>query len=151
MIYILSILLIFLDQITKYIAKTILITKDTVPFINNFLHFTYVENTGAAFGMLQNQRFFFIGLTIVAVAIILIQYIRNLKKHKDKVLEISIALIIAGAIGNLIDRLFLGYVVDFIDIRLFSFPVFNIADICITFGVAIYFIKTLRYDNHEQN
>ena len=128
---------ILLDQLTKWLSVTFLKVVDTGPIIKGVIHLTYVENTGAAFGMLKNHRWVFIvisTLTIIAMALYL--YLG----HADKMLYgISISMIISGGIGNMIDRLALGYVVDFIDFRLINFAVFNGADsfVCVGAGILV--------------
>ena len=124
-----------LDFITKYLAVEYLEKIGTFPLIKNVFHLTYVENTGAAFGILKDARWVFISLTILVVAGII--YMIRVKKFTDIWLKTALALIIGGAAGNLIDRVFLGYVVDFFDFRLINFAVFNVADSCIVIGAVI--------------
>ena len=104
---------IVLDQLTKILASTYLMAVDTVPLINGVLHLTYVENTGAAFGMLDDQRWIF--LVLSTIAIIGIVGFLFWKKPQNKLLLASLTLIVSGGIGNMIDRIALGYVIDFID------------------------------------
>ena len=133
-----------IDQITKYIAVSTLQGNPSIHVIGDFLRFTYVENRGAAFGILQNQRTFFIISTVVLVVFILAMIVFN--KKITNFTRISLVLILSGAIGNFIDRLRLGYVIDFIDVRFgsfYDFPVFNIADSCIVIGTALLIILVL--------
>ena len=133
-----------IDQITKYIAVSTLQGNPSIHVIGDFLRFTYVENRGAAFGILQNQRTFFIISTVVLVVFILAMLVFN--KKITNFTRISLVLILSGAIGNFIDRLRLGYVIDFIDVRFgsfYDFPVFNIADSCIVVGTALLIILIL--------
>ena len=129
---------IVVDQISKFIAATYLTKVDTVPIIKDVLHLTYVENRGAAFGILKNHRWIFI--TISALAIIVITVILFKGAVENRLQCFSLALIVSGGIGNMIDRLLLGYVVDFIDFRLINFAVFNLADsiVCIGAGILIF-------------
>lgn len=148
----LVILIVILDQVTKYVAKTYLI-GNTVTIIKNLLYFTYVENKGAAFGIFQNARTFFIIITLIVLVGIL-YFIKKYETKLDKLEKISISMIFSGAIGNFIDRLLSGYVVDFIGIVLpfnYKFPIFNIADIAVTFGALILIIKVLFFDNKEES
>ena len=121
---------IILDQLTKFLSVKFLTLVDTVPIIKNVIHLTYVENTGAAFGMLKNHRWVFI---IGMLAYLYLGHAEN------KLYAISVAMVISGGIGNMIDRLALGYVVDFIDFRLINFAVFNGADsfVCVGAGMLV--------------
>ncbi len=124
-----SIIIILLDQITKFYAVKLLKGNAPIIIIKNFLQFNYVENFGAAFGILQNKKVFFIIMTTIVVIGIII-YIKT-NSHLTTTMKIALAMIIGGAIGNLVDRIRLGYVVDFIDVNFwghYDFPVFNVAD-----------------------
>ena len=122
--------IIILDQLTKYICEATLKIGETVPLIKNFIHLTLVHNKGAGFGILQNQRIFFVVFSLIVLAAIIYKW---KKIPEEKSLSIPLGLILGGIIGNLIDRAFLGYVIDFIDFRFW--PVFNVADSCISIGV----------------
>lgn len=137
----LMILLIGLDQATKFLIWSDKVRFENLQIIKDFFYLTYVENTGASFGMLKDvswSRWLFLVLT-VATVIFMIWY---LIKHKHTLLRLSLSLIIAGAVGNFIDRLLRGFVVDFFHFYPFGydFAVFNVADICINIGVALLFI-----------
>lgn len=127
---ILIVALVMIDQLSKLWALLKLSDIGSIPVINNIFHLTYVENRGAAFGVLQNKRFFFIILTFAVVGYII--YFLYSNKGLNTYVKISLNLIVAGAIGNLIDRVRLGFVVDFFDFRIW--PVFNVADICVVVG-----------------
>jgi len=118
-IYIIALIVIFLDQITKYIFKN---------------YFTYTKNYGAAFGILQNQQIFFIIISIIVIITIIL-----IKKDL-----ISLGFLLGGAIGNLIDRSYYGYVIDFIDLKIW--PSFNLADAFSTIGVILLIIYIIRND-----
>jgi len=135
--------LIAVDQLSKYLAYTFLRPIDTVPVINGVFSLTYVENVGAAYGVLQGARWFLIGVTVVVMAGI-VYYYRKLPKEKpyNKV-RFALLLIASGALGNFIDRLRNGYVVDFFQARFINFPVFNIADSCVVIGVIFFAILYL--------
>lgn len=128
---------IILDQLTKWLSVKFLTLVDTVPLIKGVLHLTYVENTGAAFGMLKDHRWVFILIsTVTIVAFLFYLYLG----HADtRLYGIAFSMIISGGIGNMIDRIALGYVVDFIDFRLINFAVFNGADsfVCVGAGIMI--------------
>ncbi len=134
------------DQILKYIAAANLKNAGSIIVIPGLLELVYIENRGAAFGILQNQRWFFI---IFAVTMILaFIYLINVKKINNKIFLTSAVLIIAGGLGNFIDRLFLGYVIDYIKLSFFP-PVCNFADYCITFGVVILTVYILFFYNKK--
>jgi len=122
----------FLDQLTKFFAAGFLQLNTPVILIKNFLNLSLVHNRGAAFGILKNQLFVFVVISLVAIAL-LIYHLKD--KKKSLLSSISLSLILGGAVGNLIDRLRFGFVVDFLDFRVW--PVFNIADSAITIGVIL--------------
>ena len=136
-----------LDQITKWLAVEYLIPIGTVPIIKDALHLTYVENPGAAFGMMQNSRWIFLLVSTVAIIAIIIYLIKFAPKNKLALL--SLAFILGGGIGNMIDRVALGYVVDFIDFRLINFAVFNVADSFVCVGAALLIIYVLFIEGKE--
>ena len=138
MIYVIIAILVFIgDIISKYIAEQHLIHVRTIPLIENVFHLTYVENRGMAFGMFSGQRWFILLLTgIIAVGLIWF-YVMMPKKKEYFPLRVSLVLVLSGAIGNIIDRLFRGYVVDFFEFTFFEWPVFNVADIYVVVGVIL--------------
>ena len=150
---ILSLIVIVLDQITKHMASANLMMFDPVA-IMPMLNFTLMHNEGAAFSFLSDaggwQRWFFSILAFV-VSIILIVWIKKLKPE-ERALAISLALILGGAIGNLIDRLRFGYVVDFIDVYYndMHWPAFNIADSAISVGAVLMIILSFRSTDEEK-
>ena len=128
---------IILDQITKALASAYLTAVETCPLIEGVLHLTYAENTGMAFGMLKNHRWvFMVTSTVLILALGLYLF---LFKSEGRLYDVSIAMILSGGIGNMIDRIFLGYVVDFIDFRLINFAIFNGADsfVCVGAGLLV--------------
>ncbi|MDO8488768.1 MAG: signal peptidase II [Candidatus Omnitrophota bacterium] len=127
MIFIIISSVIFLDQATKFLASKFLQLNNPVPLIKNFFNLTLVHNRGAAFGMFQNQLFMFLLISISAI-ILIIYSLRD--KRNSKLFKISLSLILGGAIGNLVDRTRFGFVIDFLDFRVW--PVFNLADSVIT-------------------
>ena len=128
---------VFLDQITKYLTIFYLKPIDTLPLIEDVLHLTYVENTGAAFGMMKDARWVFMVISTLAIVGILVYMFW--KRPSDKLMCVSLSFIVGGGIGNMIDRTLLGYVVDMIDFRLINFAVFNVADsfVCVGAGLMI--------------
>ncbi|MDP2044528.1 MAG: signal peptidase II [Candidatus Omnitrophota bacterium] len=132
MILIIVTVVLFLDQFTKFLAVSFLQLNTPVGLIKNFLYLTLVHNRGAAFGIFKNQLPVFVLISIFAIALIFY----HLKNKKNSILsDISLSLIAAGAIGNLIDRLRFGFVIDFLDLRVW--PVFNLADSAITIAALL--------------
>lgn len=126
-----------IDQLTKLLAVRFLQPVGTVPIIKDVIHLTYVENRGAAFGMLSDSRWVFMIASSIAIVGMIIYLYSGMAQNR--LYEVSLAVIISGGIGNMIDRLALGYVVDMIDFRLIDFAVFNGADsfVCIGAGLLV--------------
>ncbi|MDD2483879.1 MAG: signal peptidase II [Eubacteriales bacterium] len=122
------------DQAVKILIENEFALHESVPVIEGFFHLTYVQNTGAAFSIMEGKQILFILLASVISSILIIYIIKNRKKQSGFLL-LGLALIAAGGIGNLIDRIRLGYVVDFLDLRIW--PVFNVADIAVTTGCVL--------------
>ena len=144
---------VYLDQITKWLAVIFLQGHPPVPVIDWFIRFTYLENRGAAWGMLSDHRWVFMVLS--SVAIIGVTLYVFIMKPKDPLLRVSLAFVTAGGIGNMIDRIFLGYVVDFLEFTFIDFPVFNVADSFVCIGAAmliLYFVIDVikDYKNGKQ-
>ena len=139
--------LLLLDQITKWIVLKTLVSVDTVALIDGVFHLTYCENRGAAFGIMQNQVWFFVIVTIVVLTAVIWYMIKH--KPENKWLNYSLTLLIGGALGNFIDRIFRGYVVDFLDFRLINFPIFNVAD-CFVVAGAILLAFYLIFSEYEK-
>ena len=143
---------ILIDQLTKLLSALFLTKVDTVPIIKNVIHLTYVENRGAAFGMLSEHRYVF--LVISSVMIIALALYLYLGMAETKLYAVSAAMIVSGGIGNMIDRLTLGYVIDFIDFRLINFAVFNGADsfVCVGAGLLVLaLILDIVKENKKKN
>lgn len=138
-------LVILIDQITKYLVVENFVSGETMPLLENVFHFTYVRNHGAAFGIMQGQQWFFIGATIIVLGAILYFY-KELPLYSFWN-RLALGLMIGGAIGNLIDRIRLGYVIDFIDLRVW--PVFNIADSSVVVAVTIFSYWLLVIDSNN--
>ena len=129
----LSALCLLLDQWSKHLAAASLKGKPPISLIPGFLELTYVENTGVAFGMLHRTSIFPLILGIILLCALL-GFCVHLRKILDRISVCFLSLLLSGAVGNLVDRIRLGFVVDFIYIRLIRFPVFNIADCCVVLG-----------------
>ena len=143
------ILLTYFDQFPKTLAVIPLKGNTDIPILKNILVLRYLENKGAAFGMLQNQKIFFIFVEILILFAIGFVLIKMPADKKYNLLHITAVLIASGAIGNMIDRVAQDYVVDFIYFVLIDFPIFNLADIYVTFATAIFVITVLFYYKEE--
>ena len=141
---IIVVLLLALDQVSKYLVHLYLSpVGSSVPVISGLLQLTNVHNTGAAWGMLEGFRWLFIPMTLIVAAVLVFVMVRFGKKI-TAFSRVTLALLFAGAVGNFIDRLFLSYVRDFLDITpLFSFPVFNVADSALSIGCVFLVIDAL--------
>lgn len=157
--FVLVALLLFFDQLTKQLAVTHLKDQPALPLWKGVLELQYLENRGAAFGMLQNQKLFILFVGVIFLAVIIF-FLFKLPDHKKyNIIHLLAAVIIAGGIGNMIDRMRLDYVVDFISFVLIQFPIFNVADIYVvvaTIGLFIMFLfvfkeKDLEFLNFKQN
>ena len=142
------IIILTLDQFSKLLASKNLLLNHPIPVIKGIVYFTLVQNRGAAFGILKGQVFFFILIALFVLVLIFLNFKTN--RHKQSLLYLfSLSLIFAGGMGNLIDRIFFGYVIDFIDFRIW--PVFNIADSAITIGAIILGWTILFTKNASRN
>ena len=126
---------IIIDQITKALAVAYLKAIETCPLIEGVLHLTYAENTGMAFGMLKNHRWVF--MVTSTILILAMGFYLYAMKSESRLYDVAIAMVVSGGLGNMIDRVGLGYVVDFIDFRLINFAVFNGADSFVCVGAGL--------------
>jgi signal peptidase II len=143
------VLLIIADQVSKYFALTYLEPIGTIPVIQNILAFTYIENRGAAFGILQGARLGFLVITPVMVAALAYYFIKLPYGRVYGFVRAALVLIIAGAIGNYIDRLLRGYVIDFLHATFIEFPVFNLADIFVVTGTILLSVLIIFFIRDE--
>lgn len=146
---IIAILIVF-DQFTKHLAVVHLKEQQAVVLIKGVLELDYLENRGVAFGMFQNQRFMILLVGIIFMSVILFMMHKMPVNKKFIILHIVFSCIIAGGIGNMIDRISLGYVVDFISFVLINFPIFNVADcyvVCATIVLFIMFLFVLTEED----
>ena len=149
MIYFIGIgFLIAMDQVTKSWAVNTLMEKGSMPFINGLLGFRYAENTGAAFSILRDKQLLLILMTSVIIMGLIGFMVKAIRMDEHVVVKLSYMLIVSGAIGNLIDRVRLNFVIDFMEFKFIQFPIFNIADVCVVTGVSLLIIATLflKYD-----
>jgi signal peptidase II len=145
--YVIALIILALDQFTKWLIVKNMDLGQSISVIGEFFQITSHRNKGAAFGILQDQRLFFIIITIVFVVGI-IWYLEKVRKYGNKkLLTLSLSLLLGGAIGNFADRLLTGEVVDFFDFYFafinYPFPIFNVADSAIVVGVILIFLDTL--------
>lgn len=143
------VLFVFLDQFSKYLVLLYLKPVQKISLLEGVFALEYVENRGAAFGILQNQKVLFIILTIIMIILLGYAVIRMpSSKHYTPMLFV-VSLLIAGAIGNFADRIFRSYVVDFLSFELIHFPVFNIADCYVTVSAVLLFFLISFYYKEE--
>lgn len=143
-------LLTALDQLTKFIITGKFSLYETKPVINNVFAITYIQNTGMTWGLLQGKRIIFIVFTFIALLFAFRLYYNVYDKKKYIPIRICLVLAVSGALGNMLDRIRLGYVVDFLSFELINFPVFNVADIMVVVSFFLLFILLFfKYSNEE--
>ncbi|TMW74059.1 signal peptidase II [Alteribacter natronophilus] len=150
MYYAIALIIIVLDQITKWIVVQRMEQGESIPIIENVFHLTSHRNAGAAFGILQGQMWLF----YIATAIVLVfvtYYIQTQGKY-NPLFGTSLGLVLGGAIGNFIDRLLFNEVVDFIDVYIgtYNFPIFNVADMALTIGVGMLIVYVFIEDRKQE-
>ncbi|HEL1584951.1 TPA: signal peptidase II [Streptococcus suis] len=138
--------LICLDQLVKAWTVANIELGTVRNWLPGFMSLSYLRNYGAAWSILQNQQWFFTLVTLVVVTGLIWYYIKNIKG--DLFMLASLSLILAGALGNFLDRIRLGYVVDMFHLDFISFPVFNVADVCLTIGVACIFVCLMKEESN---
>ena len=144
------IILIFFDQCTKFLAVTYLKDlPDGKSILGNILKLQYLENKGAAFGLLQNKLVFFYVFSILFIFLFVYLYLKIPSTKRFLPLNILLVFFLAGAIGNLIDRLRLKYVIDFIYVSIINFPIFNVADIYVTCSCIVFLLLAVFYYKEE--
>lgn len=142
--------LVLLDQYTKILAVKHLKDQMDIPIFTDIFELSYVENRGAAFGMMQNKQTFFIITTVLVIGVILFLFHTMPMEKRFLPIRATIIFIVAGAIGNFIDRVSQGFVVDFLYFKLINFPVFNVADIYVTCSVFVLAFLLLFYYKEEE-
>ena len=145
-----TVTIVFADRVTKLFFTDLLQLGESIPVIRNVLHMTMVHNTGIAFGFFKDQGIVFIVIPVIAIILLVfnIDYYRQNDEALSRTYIMGFSLILAGAIGNLIDRIMYGYVIDFIDIRFW--PVFNVADSAITVGALIIAWKCFQLSHKKE-
>lgn len=148
-VIILSIIFLIVDQISKILVSNNLTSKVTI--INNFFYLTKAYNKGAAWSILKGERLFLILVALVTITLLLIYIKKNNIRKKSNIIAFS--LIIGGALGNLLDRIIYGYVIDFLDFVIinYDFPIFNLADTFIVIGIILLLIQTYRKEDKNDN
>lgn len=141
--FMLFVILVITDQLTKHLAVVRLKNQAAYNLINGILEFNYLENRGAAFGVLQNQKYFFVFVALIFIGVIVFVLIKVPTQKKYYSLNILLVMIAAGAVGNMIDRVRYDYVVDFIYLVCIQFPIFNVADIYVTTATVILVFQIL--------
>jgi signal peptidase II len=145
-------ILVFIDQFTKIIAKSNLENTDGFPIIKGVFRLLYLENTGAAFGILKDQQIIFVLLTVIVLLFICFIYYKTPNEKKYIPINLVLILISAGAIGNMIDRILHNYVIDFLYFELIDFPIFNVADCYVVvsafalIGLFLFYYKETDFD-----
>lgn len=134
MYYIIIILAVLLDQILKFAVRTNMNLHQSIPIIDGFFHLTYIQNTGAAFSLFSGKTGM-LAIITVFITIGILFYLYKLRKTAHWALMLSLSLIVSGGLGNIIDRVNLKYVVDFLDLQIW--PIFNFADIYVCFGCGL--------------
>lgn len=148
-IIILSIIFLIIDQITKILVVNSLVPGENIEIIKNIFSIIYTNNTGAAFSILLGKRIFLIVVAVLIIGVLLYYIKRN--KIEKKIDIIALSFVIGGSLGNLIDRIVRGYVIDFISIKIgnYNFPIFNVADILIVIGVFLLLLSSRRRQSDD--
>ncbi|HJN56650.1 MAG: signal peptidase II [Candidatus Woesearchaeota archaeon] len=139
-VFSIALIAVIIDQIVKFLIRINFELNQTIPILKNIFHLTYINNYGAGFGILQQQKWILIFISLIVIGFIL--YYLDRIKEKEAFLQVLVGLVLGGTIGNLIDRISFGYVVDFLDFRIW--PIFNFADSFVTIGIIgliVYFWK----------
>lgn len=146
---IVSLALAGIDQLTKWLAVKFIKPEGSIPVLRfgetEWINFTYCENTGMSFSLLEGQRVILIAVPIILIA--LVEWYIFSGRASDKKMMFALASLAGGGLGNLIDRIFMGYVVDFIDFRIINFAIFNFADICAVLGGIAFAIMIIVEDS----
>ena len=140
----------FLDQLTKHLAMIHLKDQPAIPLIKGVLELQYLENRGAAFGILQNQKVILLIVSVLFIGVILFFLNKVPDTSRYMILHVLAAAVIAGGVGNMIDRFRQGYVVDFIYFSLIDFPIFNVADIYVVTATILVFVLLLFVYKDEE-
>jgi signal peptidase II len=143
--WLIAVVVLILDQLTKFLVKANMTLGQSIPILKNIFHLTYIRNTGAGFGILQNQQVLLAWFSVFVIGVILYNYD---KIPENWLIITSVAFILGGAVGNLIDRALLRYVIDFLDFRIW--PAFNIADSALSLGVLGFIIYSFKNEKKHK-
>lgn len=146
---IISVLIVIADQVVKYLVSTCLGVGETAFSVLNIFDVTYVQNKGAAFSVLTGKTVLLSVVSVAFCVVVIVFWIK--KKPTHPLLCTSLSMLLAGAVGNGIDRIFRGYVIDYINLTFMNFPVFNIADIGVTVGAALFILYIILFDREDKN
>lgn len=146
-----TIISLLFDQIVKILIVNNMNLFDSINIIDNFFKLTYVRNTGAAWSILSGNRLLLIFISLIALFIIYLYFIKD--KKLNKLENVSYGLLVGGILGNLIDRIIYGYVIDYLDFKIinYDFPIFNVADICIVISIILIGITLIVGEVNERN
>ena len=148
LVYVLAVVVFGLDQLVKYIVRTTMAVNQMIPIWPHVLVLDYIQNPGAAWGMLGHARYFLILVALVVIGAVV--YVQS--KYRPKIgYQIGLGLVLGGALGNLMDRIVYGKVTDYIYFQVINFPVFNLADSAITIGVILILLLSLRSGQNRPN
>lgn len=146
--YLIALIVIAVDQLTKWAVVKYMDLYESIPIVEGWLHITSSRNRGAAFGILQDKRIFFVSLTIFVVVFLVYYMFKLYKTHRFY--TFALALVLGGSIGNLIDRIRIGEVIDFIDVRIINFAIFNVADSAIVIGVGLLMLELFISKDYQK-
>lgn len=142
---IITVFIVIADQLSKYFIVQNMELYSSKPFIPGVLSLYHTQNTGAAFSMFSDNRWVF--MVVSAISMIIIVYLLYKEYHRHILLNVALAMVLGGGIGNMIDRIFLGYVVDFFHVDFFEFAIFNVADSFITVGAVLLAVYVIFFDS----
>lgn len=142
-----ALIVLIVDQVTKWLVVQKMSLYESIPLLDGVFHITSHRNSGAAFGILEGKQWLFIPITLIVV-VFLVVYLVRLRGSRP-LAAWSFSLLLGGALGNLIDRVRFGEVVDFLDFRLINYPIFNVADSAIVIGVVLLIWETLKNPDNE--
>lgn len=146
--FLLAAALVVLDQLVKFLVRSNLDLGEGVPFLPHILQLTYYQNTGAAFSIFEEHTWILTLISAAASVLLIVLLVKKIFPHPFGM--VSLALVLAGAVGNLVDRLFLGYVTDMFQTLFMNFPIFNVADMCIVCGGIAFCVYFLLFQDKEE-
>ncbi len=148
---IMAVLIVIIDAVSKFLIESNMVEQESIPLLTDVFHITFIKNPGASFGFMDEvgwARWFFIAVTVILIAAIILYTAKT--KEKNKLYLTAVTFIIGGGIGNLIDRIIKGEVVDFLHFKAIEFPIFNIADCFVVVGVGLMIIYCIKAEIKEK-